>query len=72
MSVFYFPSTTLCEMRQDWEEKSLKSQIWSFLYNKEGSLRTGDLPNPEEQIKLHEQNIHSIFSLVKIQKGYNF
>lgn len=25
MSVFYFPSTTLCEMRQDWEEKSLKT-----------------------------------------------
>lgn len=36
-------------------KKLEESQVWSFLYNNEGSLRIGDVPNPEEKkTKLHE------------------
>lgn len=41
-------------MGQDWEEKARRGQIWGFRHNNEGSPITGDLPNPEEKIKLHE------------------
>lgn len=57
-------------MRWDRTEKERlrDSQIEGFRYNNEGSPRTGDLPNPEEQIKLHERIFVSLVKRLKFLK----
>jgi hypothetical protein len=69
MSVLYSPYYIVCDETGAQRRKNLEdSQIWSFLYNNEGSPGTGYLPNPQE--KNRQNFMNRIFvSLVKTQKG---